>query len=108
MEYIDILNRIIETEKRAQEIAGNAKKQETHLNETLNSELDILHEKYLARAQNRLALVKSQEEQYTAEQLAALKESFQQDLYALEDTFLSHSQEWLERLLASVTGADKS
>ena len=102
MEHIDVINKIIEAEHNAQNIANEAHGHRDALPEVIEEENRKLREWYFSRADQRIALVSEQEDKIAEEQLALLGQNLASELAALEATCESRREVWADRLYEMV------
>jgi len=104
MEYMELLNRIIEAERTAQRIASEAKTQRDNLPNDLRAGWTETHEAYHARAERRVQIVREQEDAMAAEQIEQLDAGQREELRKLEAYFGAHREEMSEKLFRLVIG----
>ena len=104
MEHINIITKIIETERLAQEIANEARARKEHLPEQLADERNKLHDDFFARAQRRISIVAEREESIAQEQCDRLDEKLAADLKTIDATASEKREMWVSRLFDSIIG----
>ena len=104
MEYIEVLNKIIEAERAARQIAGEAKAERDNLPRDLRAGREEMRSRLMARAERRVRIVREQEDAVADGQLARLENELQNDLLTLESHFRAHRDEMAGKLFGLVTG----
>ncbi len=104
MEHVNLINRIIEAEQKAQEIAGAAKAKRQNLQSDLKSATDEIRQTYLDRATRRINEVRKNEERIADEMIAQLDQRYAQELSHMESMFSEHRSEWIDRLFSLIVG----
>ena len=99
-----MLNQIIEAERTAQRVVGDAKAQRDNLPNELRTQWEALRADYIARAERRLSAMREQEEAVATKQIEQLDERLREDLQRLEDYFCAHRDEMAKKLFALITG----
>jgi len=102
MEHIDVINKIIEAEHNAQNIANEARRHRDALPEAVEEENRKLREAYFSRADQRIALVQEQEDKIADEQLALLEVKLASELASLEAMYERRREGWALRLFEMV------
>lgn len=103
MEYMEVLNQIIEAERTAQRIASEAKRQRDTLPNDLRANWNETHAEHLARAGRRVQVIHDQEDAMAAQQIEQLDAELREELRKLETYFDSHREEMMEKLFRLVT-----
>ncbi|MDR3207936.1 MAG: hypothetical protein LBT60_06345 [Oscillospiraceae bacterium] len=104
MEYMEVLNKIIEAEQLAQQIAGEARAQRDNLPNDLRARAEELRENFLARAEHRVQAVRDQEAALTLQQAEQLDAALRDDLARLELFFKDRHEDMAARLFGLVVG----
>jgi DNA anti-recombination protein RmuC len=104
MEYMELLNKIIEAEQLAQQIASEAKAKRDRLPDDLRTQWEELHAKYLERAERRVEAVAAQESVLADEQIGQLDAALSADLAQVDAFFREHREEMTGRLFQLVIG----
>lgn len=104
LKYVDIINRIVETEHENQKKTQEVLQQRKTLQEELREEQNQLKAYYSARAQKRIGIVREQENQMADEQIALLKEQRKKDMERIESLYKTHRQEWIDKVFQQVIG----
>ena len=104
MEHIEIINRIIEAEHRAQSIANAAREKQVRLANDLADERRKIRDELYARANRRIGLVREHEENVALEQIAALDQKLKGDMETLENSYHANRKRWLDELFQSIAG----
>ena len=102
MEHINILNRIIEAEHKAQEIANEAKKKREDLPSNLKVEREKMLSSYMERAEKRLKAVRDQEEIIAAERIGELDAQLAADIENFKKLTDTKHNEWVSKLFESI------
>ena len=102
MEYMEVLGKIIEAERAAQQIAGAAKALRDNLPHDLRSGWEETRQKYMARAEHRVQVIREDEEARAGQQIAQLETELLEDLQKLYAHFDAHHDEMADRLFRLV------
>ena len=103
MKHVDIINRIVEAEQRARQIAAEAQEKLAHLQADLENERKNLRETYLQRAERRVEMVREREQALMREQLDEMDKHFTSERDMLERLFADHRTDWVDKLFTMVT-----
>lgn len=106
MEYVDLVNRIVEVEHSAKEIAREARQQESSLDQEVRQETAALHERYMARARRRIEQVEQTEAQAADEAIAQLDQKLARAMEAVESAYDKNRDHWVEALFAMIVGGE--
>ena len=98
MEYLDIINRIIEAEQRATQVAQQANDAYAKAIDGIEVEIEQLKEQYQTRAQRRVGIAQEQEDTFTAEIIADLEQKKQQRLAVMQSDFEKNRQDYVNLL----------
>ena len=104
MEYVDLVNRIVEVEHSAKEIAREARQQESSLDQEVQQETAALHEQYMARARRRIEQVEQTEAQAADEAIAQLDEKLAHAMDAVEAAYEKNKDRWVDTLFDMIVG----
>lgn len=104
MEHINLINRIIEAEQKAQEMADAAKAKRQSLQSDLKGATDEIRKTYFERASRRIEDVRGNEERHADEMSAQLDERYLQELSHMESMFSEHRTEWVNKLFSLIVG----
>ena len=104
MEYIDLVNKIVDAEHSAKEIAREAKEKEESLDEDLARDTAKLREDYFARAQRRVKLVQETEEAAAAEDIARWDQKLDDSMAAVETAYARNKNRWVDALFVRIVG----
>lgn len=104
MEYMELLNKIMDAERRAQQIAAEAKAKRDSLPDDLRAERKKLRDEYLARAERRVQAVAAQEELLANEQIEQLDRALAEDIWRVDAFFFERHDEMVTRLFDLVVG----
>jgi vacuolar-type H+-ATPase subunit H len=104
MEYMELLNKIIEAEQLAQKIASEAKAKRDSLPDDLRAQTEALRKQYLDRAEHRVQAVADQEEKLADEQIALLEEALKADLSQVDRYFTTNHNDMVKNLFQLVVG----
>lgn len=104
MEYMELLNKIIEAERVAQQIASEAKAERDNLPNDLRVQREELHTSYLSRAEHRVQTVRDQEKAMADQQIEQLDASLASDLKKIESYFAERHDDMVDGLFKLVVG----
>ena len=93
MEYVDLVNRIVEVEHSAKEIAREARQQESSLDQEVQQETAALHAQDMARAHRRIEQVEQTESQKLARAMDAVEAAYDKN-----------RDRWVEALFTMIVG----
>lgn len=99
-----IINKIIEVEKRAQEIMDEARKMKENLPSSIVKDTKELNENYMLRAMKRLEIVKENEQKFLEETEAELNAKKTADLEKLQQNFDANCDKWALSLYNRILG----
>ena len=105
MEDMEILNQIIEAERGALRMAGEAKAEQDNLPAELLKKKADIHSDYLARADARIQVVRELEAAMTAQREEQMDTALSEELYRLDVFFDTHRDEMIDRLFSLVVEA---
>lgn len=103
MEYIDIINKIVEAEQAAQKLSGEAVKKRESLPSDLAAERERLRKSYFERAEKRLENIRRQEKTITDESIAKLEAQYTHEMERLNALYAKNRDIWVEKLFARLT-----
>lgn len=102
LKHVDLINRIIEAEQKAQQLAGQARDKKLHLHEELRESAANMRQTYFDRANHRIDSVRERENSQNDEKIMALTVMQNLELANMETTFLQHRDEWIEKLFSMI------
>ena len=102
MEYLEIIQRIIDAEKRAHEISEQVKLNFERQNADVAAELALLQQNYQERAERRISLIETQEADYTSEQLAFLDTQKALSMERMQADFSANYDAYVEQLFLRI------
>lgn len=105
MQHIDIINRIIETEKKARAIVAEAGKELAELDPRLAAERDALRASYVERAEKRIAMVAESEKVYADEVITKMDEELHTTIKAYLEFASENGELWADNLFRQVIGS---
>lgn len=105
MEHIDILNRIVEVEHKAQEIANEAKRKSAVLPSELKEEREQMRRVYSERAEKRIKILLRQEEELADEQVALLDRELKENIELLRQHAEKNHNGWVEKLFHMIVSS---
>ena len=104
MEYVELVNKIIETEHSAREIAQEAQEKEASLEQDLARDTQRLREDYFARADRRIQMVREAEDRSAQESMARSDKKLSDALTAVESSYRRNRDRWVEMLFHRIVG----
>ena len=104
MEYIDIINQVVEAERRAKKIENDARSRLENINQEAAEAADNMNREFMDRARRRVDIVRNSEEAVTEELLASLDEKLTLDLAAVERSFEKDREVWVRKLFHMIVG----
>jgi len=102
MEHVDVILKIIEAEKAAQQVADEAINTKNRLGQNLEREKAGLHEQFMERARRRVEIVREQESRDAEDSIARLDGELTETKAALRVRFDANKEAWAEELFAFV------
>ena len=106
MEYIELVNQIIEAEHSAKEIAREARQQEGILDQQVQQETAAMHQRYMERARRRIEQVEQTENQAADEAVVQLDEKFRKAMEAVEAAYEKNRDRWVDTLFSMIVGSE--
>ena len=104
MEYVELVNKIIEAEHSAREIAQEAQEKEASLDQDLARDTQRLREDYFARADRRIQMVEQAEERSAQESMARSDQKLSEALASVESAYRRNRDRWVEILFRRIVG----
>lgn len=102
MKHVDVINKIIEVEHQAQQLADQAMDKRDHLEEDLRESTESLRRGYMEQAQRRIDLRREQEEKQTAEKIEALSIVHKMEKENMEKLYREHREKWTQVLFDKI------
>ncbi|GHV33696.1 hypothetical protein FACS18949_08340 [Clostridia bacterium] len=102
MEHIELINKIIEAEERARQMAEVALQKRDNMQEDLKTNTSGLRDSYFQRAEARLKMVHEREAALAEEQIAELDKTFGRDAQSIEDSYVKNKDAWVEKLFQMI------
>lgn len=103
----DMVERIVEMDKRARELTDEAKKLKVGSEDRLKAKKQELRRGYQDRANERVELIKKAEVKTAEAELKAILERQKQVQQQLDDLYAEKGDEWVAGIVARVTGDEK-
>lgn len=103
----DMVERIVEMDKRARELTDEAKKLRVGSEDRLKAKKQELRQGYQDRANERVELIKKAEVKTAEGELKAILEKQKQVQQQLDDLYAEKGDEWVAKIVARVTGDEK-
>ena len=100
MLHVELINRIIEAEHKAREMADTAKAKRLSLKSDLQGAAEEIRGSYYQRAVRRIEEVREKERLICDEQIRQLDNHYVQELSHMEGKFAEHRSEWVNKLFA--------
>ena len=104
MGHVDVINRIIEAEQRARQIASEAREKQNNLSVDLQNEEKNMRETYRLRAVRRIEKVAEREKALLQEQMDAMEKHFEEELSKMEKHYAENRDAWAEKLFLMIVG----
>lgn len=109
MRHSDMINSIVETERRARDITARAQAQKELLDRQVEEETEEMRRRFHAEAERRIAQAKKEEEQQQKRSLQELEERLQAALEDLERKGQINHSVWAQALFDRiVSGGERS
>jgi ABC-type antimicrobial peptide transport system ATPase subunit len=102
--HTQVINKIVEAEKNAQLLAEETKEKISLLPAEIEAEKEKMHAAYLSRANKRIEMIKSVENEAADEAIAELDNKLKTDLANVEKIFEQNRSVWVDKLFSMVTG----
>ena len=103
----DMVERIVEMDKRARELTDEAKKLKVGSEDRLKAKKQELRQGYQDRANERVELIKKAEVKTAEVELNVILERQKQVQQQLDDLYAEKGDEWVAGIVARVTGDEK-
>lgn len=103
----DMVERIVEMDKRARELTDEAKKLRVGSEDRLKTKKAELRQGYQDRANERVELIKKAELKNAEVEFKAILEKQKQVQQRLDDLYAEKGDEWVAEIVARVTGDGK-
>lgn len=107
MEYIELVNQIIEAEHSAKEIAREARQQEGALDQQVQQETAAMHQRYMERAKRRIEQVEQTERQAADEAIVQLDQKLQTAMEHVEAAYEKNRDQWVDALFSMIVGGQR-
>ena len=104
MEYINLVNRIVEAEHTAKAMVHEAEEKQARLQSDLDKEIAAMRTGYFARADRRLEMVRQTEREGAQEEIAQLDEKLRAAMEAVESAYAKNKDRWVDTLFAMIVG----
>lgn len=98
MDYTMLIDRILEAEQSARDVAEEAKTQKANFEAELEQEKAAIRQKYLDRAQSWLEELKGQEEEKKEQLIAAQKVRLADANARMERAYTRYGDNWVDTL----------
>ncbi|GHV05507.1 hypothetical protein FACS1894217_02510 [Clostridia bacterium] len=106
MEHIDLINKIIEAEERARQVAEAAKQKRENLEEDLKANTGGLRDSYFERAEARLKKVREREAALAEERITELDKTFERDEASIKAAYAKNKDVWVEKLFKMIVAGE--
>lgn len=104
MEYVDLVNKIVDAEHSAQSIAKEALEKQENLDADLARDMAQMREDFFARAMHRVALVEETEQAAAREDVAAWDKKLSHAMGEIEDSYAKNRDTWIDTLFGRIIG----
>ena len=101
-----IVSRIIEVEQRAQQVMNEARKMRDELSQSISEDVEKMKEKYTVRAENRIEIVRLEEQKYLNEVIKEIESIKEKEQTAMEEKYQNRQKEWVDTLFFRIIGGD--
>lgn len=99
-----VINKIIEVEKRAVQIMDEARKIKDELPNQIKKDADALNALYLEKEKARIEKVRESEKAYFEQSSAELDERKKIDIEKMQKAFDENADKWVDILFNRITG----
>lgn len=103
----DMVERIVEMDKRARELTDEAKRLRVGSEDRLRAKKEALRKGYLDRAAERVELIKKAEVRNAESEWKDVQERLAQTGRQLDERYAAMGDEWVAHIVARVTGDEK-
>lgn len=100
----DIIQKIIEIDKRAQKMTAEAQAARTEAEKTVHQDTNKLRDEYLARARRRIEKTRATEETFEQQSLKEIEEKHAATADSLRAMYEKNRAQWVEQLFQKVIG----
>ena len=104
MEYMELVNRIVDAEHSAKEIVREAREQVDSMEQEVRQETAELHQQYMARARRRVEQVEQTEAQAAEEAITQLDGKLAQAMASVESAYEKNRGQWVDALFEMIVG----
>lgn len=104
MEYVNLVNKIIEAEHAAQEIAREVKEKSQTLDSDLAQSVAELREQYFARAKRYVEEVQKAETASADADMAAWDKKREAAMSEVESAYHNNREKWVDILFSQIIG----
>jgi len=108
VKHIEVINKIIEVEHQAQQLADQALDKREHLEEELRQSVGALRQRYMERAEERVAKIRDQEGSQAAENIKSLSQDHTLEMENMERLYRSHREEWIQTLFDKIIADEEA
>ncbi len=102
VEHVNLINRIIEAENKARQIADEAQEKRKNLQHDLADAKVNMRQNYVDRANHRIAEISKREDDFAQETIAKLNEHYAAELAEMEEKFQTNRAAWAEKLFSMI------
>ncbi|MEG1718818.1 MAG: hypothetical protein RR306_00695 [Clostridia bacterium] len=101
----EIINEIIEIEKRAQNIMKEARDMKEELLSTIDHDIEKMKESYLSRANDRIKFVREDEDKNTAKAIEKIDNEKSQVLNKLQSNYDTNASAWVDTMFNNIVNS---
>jgi len=104
MEYTKLVERILEAEKTAKQMAREATEQSEQQEKALSSEIERIKEQHMNQVRVKLFELERQTKEQTAAVMTAMDTKYAAALFNLESAAQNNHDAWVDELFQTVIG----
>ncbi len=98
----EILKKIVEIEKEAQQIISSARDLENNLDESISHEKRKMYDTLMKKAENRLIIVQENEEKYLNDSISKIKIENKEQFDKLLNNFKKNNEQWINAMFNNI------
>lgn len=102
----DIIQKIIDLEKKAQDVVGEAREERQAYEETMQSELDAYRERIIGENRAKIEGVSSRIKKEADESVKFIEDAAKLKIVQMQRDAASRRREWVEQLYDQIVGGD--
>jgi hypothetical protein len=102
----NIIQKIIDLERKAQDVVNEARAERHSREETIRRDIDAYKEKIAGENSGKIRAYSDEARREAEEGVARLEESARRKIVRMREYADGHKDEWIDRLYAKITGGE--